>query len=188
MGPRQPARNLTVAFYRPGNPFVFLGGPSNGYAHQIEMAGQAGARFVSFPVNMPWPQPGEPVDWTASDAQCQEVLAANPSALLLPRIAVNAPQWWLKAHPDAEMVWDQGPQWGYPVVASPDYRRDAAERLAALVTHLEEKFGSHMAGYHPCGQNTGEWFYQQTWGSPLNGYSQASLLSLAQMVDRPLPE
>ncbi|NQT20218.1 MAG: hypothetical protein HQ592_10980 [Planctomycetes bacterium] len=44
------------------------------------------------------------------------------------------------------------------VVASPEYPRDAAERLAALVSHLEEKFGGSMAGYHPCGQNAGEWF------------------------------
>jgi hypothetical protein len=30
-----------------------------------------------------------------------------------------------------------------------------------------------MAGYHPCGQNTGEWFYQDTWENRLNGYSPA---------------
>ena len=94
------------------------------------------------------------VDWSAADAQCQEVLDANPQALLLPRISCNAPQWWREAHPEDDMVWDSGPQFGYPVVASPAYRRDAAERLAALVTHLEAKFGPHMAGYHPCGQNT----------------------------------
>jgi hypothetical protein len=46
-----------------------------------------------------------------------------------------------------------------------------------LVEHLEEKFGPHMAGYHPCGQNTGEWFYQNTWESPLSGYSKADLLA-----------
>jgi len=28
-----------------------------------------------------------------------------------------------------------------------------------------------MAGYHPCGQNTGEWFYFDSWGQQLNGYS-----------------
>ena len=42
------------------------------------------------------------------------------------------------------------------VVASPTYRQDAAERLAAFVTHMEAKFGRHVAGYHPVGQNTGE--------------------------------
>jgi hypothetical protein len=30
-----------------------------------------------------------------------------------------------------------------------------------------------MAGYHPCGQNTGEWFYQDTWENLLNGYAPA---------------
>jgi hypothetical protein len=28
-----------------------------------------------------------------------------------------------------------------------------------------------MAGYHPSGQNTGEWFYQESWKPALNGYS-----------------
>ncbi len=171
----QPARDLVVGFYRPGNPYVFLGGPSNGYARQIEMAGQSGAAFVSFPVSMPWPRGGEAVDWSGADAQCQEVLAANPTALLLPRISVNAPPWWREVHPDDDMVWDSGPQYGYPVVASPEYRHDAAERLGALVTHLEEKFGKNMAGYHPCGQNTDEWFYQETWGPALNGYARGDL-------------
>jgi hypothetical protein len=171
----QPARSLAIALYRPGNPYVFLGGPSNGYESQIKMAGEAGAQFVSFPVDLPWPPPTKPVDWSVPDAQCQAVLEANPKALLLPRIGMEAPEWWLKAHPDDAMVWESGPQFGYAVVASPEYRRDAAERLAALVAHLEEKFGSHMAGYHPCGQNTGEWFYQETWGNGLNGYAKGDL-------------
>ncbi len=74
------------------------------------------------------------------------------------------------------MVWDQGPpEHAGAVVASPDYRRDASERLAALIAHLEDKFGDRTAGYHPCGQNTGEWFYQETWGPALNGYAAGDL-------------
>ena len=38
--------------------------------------------FVSFPVDLPWPRPGRTVDWSTVDAQCQEVLDANPKALL----------------------------------------------------------------------------------------------------------
>jgi hypothetical protein len=30
-----------------------------------------------------------------------------------------------------------------------------------------------MGGYHPVGQNTGEWFYQDSWGPALNGYAEA---------------
>lgn len=134
----EPARELTIGFYRPGDPYVFLGGPSNGYESQIRMAGEAGAPFVSFPVDLPWPPPDQPTNWSVPEAQCQAVLAANPQALLLPRIGMNAPEWWLKAHPDDVMVWDSGPQFPYAVVASPEYRREAAKHLAALVASGRE--------------------------------------------------
>lgn len=172
----EPARGLTVAFYRPGQTFTYLGGPPSPFESQIKLAADVGVDFVSFPVSLPWPQPGEGVDWTAPDAQCRAVLDANPRALLLPRIGMEPPAWWREAHPDDVMVWDRGPQQhSGAVVASPDYRRDAAERLAALISHLEDKFGDRTAGYHPCGQNTGEWFYQETWGPALNGYAPGDL-------------
>jgi len=172
----QPARDLTVAFYRPGQTFTYLGGPPSPFGSQIKLAADAGVDFVSFPVSLPWPAPGESVDWSGVDAQCQTVLDANPHALLLPRIGMEPPGWWREAHPGDMMVWDQGPQEHRgAVVASPDYRRDAAERLGALIAHLEQRFGDRTAGYHPCGQNTGEWFYQETWGAALNGYAPGDL-------------
>ncbi|MGI6416104.1 MAG: class I SAM-dependent methyltransferase [Thermoguttaceae bacterium] len=171
----EPARKLTVAFYRPGQPFTFLGGPPGPFVNQIKMAAEVGVDLVSFPVSRPWPRPGEEVDWTGVDLQCRTVLDANPKALLLPRIGMGAPDWWREAHPGDVMVWDRGPQQHADVaVASETFRRESAERLAALIEHLETNFGDHIAGYHPCGQNTGEWFYQETWGPALNGYSEAS--------------
>ncbi len=171
-----PARNLTIALYRPGESFVYLGGPPSPFESQIKLAAAVGVDFVSFPVNLPWPKPGAAVDWSTPLAQCRAVLAANPKALLLPRIGMDPPPWWLSAHPDDAMVWDSGTATRRPaVVASPDYRRDAAQRLAALVEHLEQELGPHIAGYHPCGQNTGEWFYQDTWLAPLNGYAAGDL-------------
>ncbi len=172
----KPARNLQIAFYRPGATFRFLGGPPGPFQSQIKLAAEAGVDLVSFPMELPWPKPGEPVDWSSVDAQCRTVLEANPRALLLPRIGMDPPAWWYELHPDDRMVWKGGlPENVGAVVASPAYRRDAAERLAALVAHLEEKFGDHVAGYHPCGQNTGEWFYQDTWLPPLNGYAKGDL-------------
>ena len=170
----EPPRDVTVAFYRPGNPYVLLGGPPGVFETQIRLAAEAGVQFVSFPVELPWPQPGEQVRWSSVDSACRDVLDANPKALLLPRIGMDAPLWWQRAHREETMVWDKtGPEQARAVVASPVYRREAAERLAALVRHLEEKFGDRVAGYHPCGQNTGEWFYQNTWNDPLNGYAPA---------------
>jgi len=171
----EPARRLTLAFYRPGEPFVYLGGPPTPFVEQIRLAAEAGVDFVSFPLPMPWPRPGQTADWTHVNARCRQVLEANPGALLLPRVGLTPPRWWQEAHPDAMMAWDQpGQTRRAPVVASPVYRRAAAERLRALIEHVEEAFGPHVAGYHPCGQNTGEWFYQDTWKAALNGYAEAS--------------
>lgn len=168
------ARRIAVTVYRPGQPFVVLGGPDDCFASQIRLAADAGVDLVSFPVPMPWPEPGKEVDWHAADAACQNVLAANPHALLLPRIGCAAPRWWREAHPDHMMAWDrEAEERDRPTVASPLYRADVSARLAALVEHLEAKFGDRMAGYHPCGQNTGEWFYEGTWKMPLNGHAPA---------------
>jgi len=169
----EPARDLTVALYRPGDPFVYLGGPPGPFEAQVRMATTAGVDFVSFPIDMPWPAPGGSANWQAVDNVCAQILDANPRALLLPRFGCDPPDWWRKAHPDDAMTWEDGSRQHHGVVASPFYRREAAAQVTALVEHLESKFGAHMAGYHPCGQNTGEWFYQDTWEKLLNGYAPA---------------
>ena len=85
------------------------------------------------------------------------------------------------------MVWKGGrPENTDAVVASPAYRRDAAERLAALVAHLEAKFGDRVAGYHPVGQNTGEWFYQDTWLAAAERLRQGRPGGMASLAQGPL--
>jgi len=168
----EPARSLTIGFYRPGKPYVALG--PNVFPQQIQLAAAAGVNFVSYSLPLYWPKPGAEADWTAVDASCQRVLDANAQALLLPRIAVYAPEWWLREHPGEAMVWDKpGDQQPMANVASPLFRQEAVKNLTALIAHLEEKFGKQMAGYHMAGQNTDEWFYYESWLPALNGYAEA---------------
>ena len=152
-------RDLQIAFYRPGKPFVDLGGPEGVYEQQIRLAADAGVNFVSFPIETPWPAPGEAVNWHAVDVACEQVLSANPQALLLPRVSADAPAWWLDAHPQDAMQWDDGshPQ-RRAAVASADYRHTVAERVSAVVKHIEEKFGPSVAGYHPAGKTPANGF------------------------------
>lgn len=173
-GRAEPGGKLDIAFYRTGNPCVNLA--PDVLPQQIKLAAAAGIDFVSFPLPLFWPKPGSEPDWTGIDADCQTVLNANPDALLLPRISSYAPEWWLRDHPDECMVWDKPNPGGTMFnVASTLYRREAGKYLSLLITHLEEKFGPHMAGYHICGQNTGEWFYHETWSTYLNGYAGCDL-------------
>jgi hypothetical protein len=171
----EPERKITMAFYRPGQPFVNLGGPPGVFENQIKLAAHDEVNFVSFPIHMPWSRPGVKPDWTAVDSICEKVLRANPKALLLPRMGMDPPHWWREANPSEVMRWENNNTSNGAVVASVKYRQDAAQQLSALVAHLEEKFGENVAGYHPCGQNTGEWFYHETWRTPLNGYAPADL-------------
>ncbi len=180
----EPARQVMVAFYRPGNPYVFLGGPADCFAPQIRMAGGAGAQFVSFPMGLPWDPPGKPLTWQPVDEACRRVLAANPQALLLPRVGMDAPAWWLAAHPGEVMTWEDGSQGRGMAVPGEVYCQDACLRLAALVRHLEATFGDRIAGYHPSGQNTGEWFYEDTWRPKLNGYAPADARYWRQWLKR----
>lgn len=173
----EPARDLEVALFRPGNSYAFLGGPPGAFESQIKIAASIGVDFVTFNLDMPWPAPGKKADWSATDSVCEQVLAANPKALLLPRFGTSPLDWWRQAHPDEMMTWEDGARQDDATVASSRYRREVTARVTALVEHLEHKFGDHMAGYHPCGQNTGEWFYQGTWGAHLNGYAPADTIA-----------
>ena len=167
-----PARSLNVEFHRPGKSFVRIGGPPDPFVAQIKLAAQAGVNFVTFPAPLSWPKPGEKEDWETLDTLCNTILKTNPKALLVPRVPMNTPKWWLEAHPDEAMQWEDGHR-GMAVPASPIYQKAACERLTAFIEHMEATFGEHTAGYHPDGQNTGEWFYQDSWLPLLNGYSPA---------------
>ena len=94
---------------------------------------------------------------------------------------MDPPPWWREAHPDDVMVWDRTPR------AAPACRRGLAglsPRRGRAAGGACRARGSqvrrpHVAGYHPCGQNTGEWFYQETWGPGLQGYAPARSAGLA---------
>lgn len=156
---------------------IFFGGTNEAGLEQIRMAADAGIDMVSFALRAYLPLPGQGVDWSVMNVRCQQILDANPRAMLLPRIRIYVPQWWREAHPGDMMAWDQeqNQRWsGSPAAASQTYRRDAAAWLNTVIEHLEKTFGQHIIGYHPAGQHTGEWFYPGTHTSALNGYSPAT--------------
>ena len=175
-------RTVVNEFYLPGSPYVVLGngGAANTHlANQTKLAADAEVAFVSFLFRNCWKTPKGTWDWTELDRICDTILAANPNALLIPRPGMNAPKWWLEQNPDEKMVWkdtkpftlEYGDGWASP--ASLKYRQEACEALAAMIEHLEGKYGSSIAGYHPYGQNTGEWFTVNTWRGGLSGFGKA---------------
>ena len=168
-------RKWSLGCYIPGSSFVPLMNVPGVFESQIRLAAEVGVDMVSFSLPMPWPKPGEEADWRPVELRCRRILEANPKALLLPRLGMEPPAWWKQAHPDHLMVWEDGPRKRGVAPASAIYREEAAARLRAVVEHLEATFPDNMVGYHPCGHNTGEWFYQDTWRGTFDGYSPATL-------------
>lgn len=177
-------REAKINFYRPGNPYILIGSAWDGssdpdvFSTQVRLAAASETNFVTFPIPSIWPEKaGEACDYANLDLAIEKVLKANPNALLVPRISMNAPEWWLAEHPEDRMVWHgisaEAAAQKRPMAtpSSAAYREAGRKVLADAVRHMETKFGPHMAGYHPCGQNTAEWFTLDTWLPGRAGYS-----------------
>ncbi|MCD6361406.1 MAG: hypothetical protein J7M38_11170 [Armatimonadetes bacterium] len=171
-----PNRAVIPAVYHVvGGVWSQIGGPPGPFLRQVALARDAGVNFVTFGAPNCWTAPGEPLDFKPLDELCASIIAVNPKALLVPRIGMNAPSWWLQQHPEARMIYEGSVAGRYASVSHRRYRADAAAHLERLCRHLCERFPDNFAGIHPCGQNTGEWFYESSWRRPLSGYDPATL-------------
>ena len=170
-----PARSIYPAVYHVKNGWTLIGGVESFFKQEIKMAREVGVDFITFNVSNCWGSPEKPDDWEPIDILCRLILDVNPEALLIPRISMDAPTWWKNNHPDALMVYEDGSVGSKVSISSRQYREDAAHHLEKLCRHLAETFPNHLAGVHPCGQNTGEWFYEGSWGTKLSGYDTSTL-------------
>ena len=170
-----PNRQVTPAVYHViSGEYTSIGGPPGPFFKQVALARDAGVNLVLFSAPNCWTPPEKPVDWGPLDDVCRQIIEINPKVLLVPRVNANAPDWWLQRHPEARMVYDTNQPGHFASVSDRPYRAAAAAHLERLCRHLTEAFPKHFAGVHPCGQNTGEWFYEASWERPLSGYDTAT--------------
>ena len=141
-------------------------------AATTRIAGEAGVRLVTFGAGNGWVEPEKFPQWGAIDAACRRLVEANPDVLLLPRVGMNAPQWFLARHPEVKMKFDDGFVMNSSSVSSRLYREAACAHLEKLVRHLRETFPRNFAGVHVSGQNSGEWFYEKSQSASLGGYEE----------------
>ncbi len=80
------------------------------------------------------------------------------------------------------MVYDGDQVVNHSCVSDRGYRADVCAHLEKISRHLSETFPDRFAGIHPCGQNTGEWFYLNSWERPLSGYDQATRAAFRQWL------
>jgi hypothetical protein len=180
-----PDQELQPCVYRvDGGVHSRIGGPLGSFYSQVALARDAGVNLVSFAAPTCWAPPEQTQDWSPVDALCRRIIAVNPNVLLVPRFSANAPGWWLDRHPEARMVYDGKTVYPVACVSDRAYRADMCAHLEKLAKHLCEAFPNHFAGLHPCGQNTGEWFYYDSWKQPLSGYDPATRAAFREWLKR----
>jgi len=159
-------RTIEMQAIHQGPPWTVYGGTSAPSDELIRLAAERGIHQQTCPTEIPWPKGGRPPEYAVVDWQLRHILSLDPEALIIPRVFLDAPQWWKDEHPDEIMVYDDGKH-RQCSPASKLWRRDAAEALRLYVQHLEASFGANILGYHVGAQSAGEWFYDYTWEPPL---------------------
>jgi len=148
-----------------------LGPPASDlFDSQLTMARAAGIRLCHVQMPTCFDPPEEAQNWAPLDQYFQHVIAVVPDALIVPRIDVDAPAWWLKRHPEAMMIYEDGSKGPKCTVSSLDYRRDMAAHVEKLCRHLCETFPTNFAGILPLGQGTYEWYYEKSLDLIVSGY------------------
>ncbi|MCX7017491.1 MAG: beta-galactosidase [bacterium] len=197
-GPQSEVRmfNGRPTFFVDGNPFAaplfatYV--PTRYYYGQM---GRMGCKVFNFAMNCGRCVYGhsKPVwlaedkwDFTEVDERAQNALADNPDALLLPRIYIDAPDWWRDNNPDEMQVLDHGgkiyrepyntavtpPKRTYPSLASAKYREAMAGALKKTIRHmLDASYGGHIMGFEIAGLATEEWYHWSVNQEQLADYS-----------------
>ena len=141
----------------------------------IKIAGESGVDIVTgqcYYQNVP-PAEREKA-WAKADVLTARIFEANPDALYIPRVSGEAPDWYAKKHPEIYNVYDNGFVANTVSLSDLGARQVACDYLEALTRHLRQRFPRNFAGLHFCGQNSGEWFYQNGFDAPLGGYEKST--------------
>ncbi len=156
-----------------GNAFIKVASEGGTGMSQIRHAKNVGVNIVSFEINAPFAKPNEEPNYKYIDTLFAQILKANPNAKLIPRVRLD-PQiykWWKDSHKDDIMMHDDGTlDERYVSVSSEVYRKEANLALERFIQYCEKNYHKSMAGYHPAGGNSREWFYGGTWSNKYSGY------------------
>ena len=113
-------------------------------------------------------------DWALLDDLCDKVIRSNPDAKFFPRVRLFAPKWFLRAHPEDRVTFEDGSQADEVSPSSRAFREEAACYLRRMIAHLESRYPRHFVGVHVTAQLTGEFQYHGSL-QKLDGYDGATL-------------
>lgn len=163
--------------------------------HYFRQFAETGTRLYSFNTNASacdyghstptWLEP-DVWDYSGLEERIRMVLDADPDAMIMPRINLGTPRWWLEQYPQELEMLDHGtpfykspnrnptlPQGrGFPSIVSEKWRRDTGMALKRLLEHIQNSpYADHIFGYFLAGLDTEEWYHWSSGSNQLAGYS-----------------
>lgn len=126
-------------------------------------------------------------DYSGFEDRFDRVLRADPDAMVMPRINLGTPRWWLDAHPAEMEILDSGsPLYTdpnrnptlpkgrpFPSIASVKWREDMRMALVRFLDYVAgSKYAGHIFGYILAGLDTEEWYPWSSGSNQLSGYSE----------------
>ena len=111
---------------------------------------------------------GEQPNFSIVDGNFDEILEACPDAYIFPRVNMNLPETWEKAHPNelCEKGFGERNRFSY---ASDLWAEEVGRKLGELVNYIENsKYKEKVIGYQLAAGNTEEWLAVD----PQSGYGQ----------------
>ena len=103
-------------------------------------------------------------DYSEFEDATRKILRACSDAIIIPRIYVSMPKWWVDSHPNEVVPTKNG---GYrEALFSDAFRSDGAELIIRLVRHIKDSdYADRIGGWQICGGMTQEWFHHDYNGS-----------------------
>jgi hypothetical protein len=133
---------------------------------EVQDASNSGIHLYSISYNnWPWDnQNTAPLDFSAADQEIDNIIAADPKALVLLKIGVWPGPGWIPPVPPTgadQILYLSGPTTDvyHLSLASQIYFNGFMTSLPHLLQHMESSsYASHLLGYTIIAGNTGEWF------------------------------